>query len=145
MRIYLVQHGKSASEEENPRKPLTFEGRNETLRVANAIARNGLEIKRILHSGKTRAEQTAQIFAEKLSVNEVEDTHGISPVDPPDEIASRLEDGMMIVGHMPHLSKLTSYLLHSPETIKFKNSAVLCLVEYPEGWKIEWYITPEMH
>ena len=36
-RIYLVQHGKAFTEKENPERPLTPEGIDDTTRIADAL------------------------------------------------------------------------------------------------------------
>ena len=62
MRLYLMQHGKSKSKEEDPDRSLTDEGRSEVERVAAFLARTApSESIPIRHSGKTRARETAAI------------------------------------------------------------------------------------
>ncbi|MDJ0848388.1 MAG: histidine phosphatase family protein [Myxococcota bacterium] len=61
MRVYLVQHGLAKSKDLDPARPLTDAGRDEAERVARAVAAAGVDPALILHSGKSRAEQTAEI------------------------------------------------------------------------------------
>ena len=63
MQVYLVQHGLAKSKDEDPERPLTAVGREEVERVARAAAAVAVRPAAILHSGKARAEQTAEIFA----------------------------------------------------------------------------------
>jgi phosphohistidine phosphatase len=74
---------------------------------------------------------------------------GLNPNDDPTIWLKRLEeiDNIMLVGHLPHLSKLTSLLIFGSqevETVKFRYSAPLCLVRQEKNWSIIWYITPEI-
>ena len=62
MRIYLVQHGEAKKENEDPLRPLTEEGIKNAEKVASYLAKLNLKIKKIFHSGKLRAKQTAEIY-----------------------------------------------------------------------------------
>ncbi|MCK4435025.1 phosphohistidine phosphatase SixA, partial [Candidatus Bathyarchaeota archaeon] len=54
---------------------------------------------------------------------------------------------IMLVGHLPHLSKLASSLLVSDENrqvIAFKMGGIVCLQQDQQRrWTIQWMITPE--
>jgi phosphohistidine phosphatase len=63
----------------------------------------------------------------------------------PGEIET-LEKDLMIVGHLPFLQKLASFLLSGTEGnqfISFRNSGVICL-EYTDAWKLLWAVVPEL-
>ena len=66
MAIYLVQHGKSLSKEQDPEKGMSANGVQETERIAEVAAGYKIDVKRIIHSGKKRALQTAEIFGRYL-------------------------------------------------------------------------------
>jgi len=144
MRIHLAQHGKAKSEEEDPEKPLTEEGKKETEKVAKAL-KGKAKISRIYCSKKLRARQTAEIYAKAFGAKS-EPIDGLAPLDPIDSALEMLEDGVMFVGHLPHLSKLASKLIVHDETddvIKFSYSGVLCLVrEEKNNWLVVWYEVP---
>ena len=57
MAIFLVQHGKSLSRDQDPEKGLSEKGKTETARIAG-VARRDYEIpvSKIVHSGKKRAQ-----------------------------------------------------------------------------------------
>jgi phosphohistidine phosphatase SixA len=63
MRVYLVQHGESKSEEEDPQRRLTGEGVRNVQKVAQFLRPLGLKLAAIWHSDKDRARQTAEILA----------------------------------------------------------------------------------
>ncbi|MGQ4891030.1 MAG: phosphohistidine phosphatase SixA [Candidatus Njordarchaeia archaeon] len=151
MKIYLVQHGKSKSKDEDPSRPLTDEGFKETERIANFAKKiMRLNTKVLIHSPKLRAKQTAEILGKHLGpFEEVIETDEISPLSDPNLIASKIEKmdkDTIIVGHLPHLSKLTSLLTvgdPEKEIVQFRYSCILCL-EYKEGeWLIRFFITPD--
>ncbi len=144
----MVQHGKAFSEQEDPERKLTPDGISETEKVSKFLASAGIKVREIIHSGKTRARQTAEIFSQYLKApSHARD--GLNPNDAPEIWFKRLEeiDDIVLVGHLPHLSKLTSLLIFGSaekEIVKFRYSSPLCLVRQEKNWSIMWYITPEI-
>ncbi len=152
MRAYLVQHASAKSEQEDPERPITDAGADTVRRVAHyALNTKRIEVARIWHSGKTRAAQTAELLAEYLAPSlGVREAEGLNPDDDPAIWAERLngmeQDGV-IVGHLPHLSRLASLLLcGDPELgiIDFQNAGVVCLARRDKLWSIRWVLTPDL-
>ena len=56
MTLYLVQHGEAKAEAEDPERPLTARGRDDIGRLAALLARIGVRVARLEHSGKRRAQ-----------------------------------------------------------------------------------------
>lgn len=81
--LYLVQHGKAATEAEDPARPLTAEGREDVKRVAACVAKLNLTVLTICHSGKLRAKQTAELFAQILAPASIGEIGGLAPLDDP--------------------------------------------------------------
>ncbi len=151
MEVYLSQHGKAESEEEDPRRPLSAEGREETERVARAAATAGMRVDAVWHSTKLRARQTAEIFAEALKpVNGIHEQDWLGPLDDPRtavEAARERGEPVLMVGHLPHLSRLPSLLLTGdPErrVVDVRFSGIIALAEREEGWTLSWYLRPEL-
>jgi phosphohistidine phosphatase len=152
VKLYLVQHAKAISEQADPQRPLTEEGRRDIEKVAAFIKPLKLSIDYLWHSSKLRAMQTAQVLAKAITINKsITARDGLGPNDDvsaiQDELLAMGED-VMIVGHLPFLGKLASVLLtgsESANTVAFKNAGILCL-NLPEGncWQIEWMIIPEL-
>ena len=63
MRVYLVQHGESKSEEEDPQRRLTVKGIGEVQNVADFLRPLKLAVDAIWHSDKARAQQTGELLA----------------------------------------------------------------------------------
>lgn len=151
MRVYLVQHAEAMSEERNANRPLTDLGRQHAAWVADVAAELGIELKQIRHSGKTRAEETAEIFAEVLQPAEgVKEVSGLSPLDDVEPVAAELDesaDSLMLVGHLPFMERLAGHLLtgdaHEP-VIEFTNAGIVCLEKKVERWQTVWILTPEI-
>ena len=151
MPVYLVQHGQAASEARDPARPLTEGGREEVGRMARYAARLGLGPAEIWHSEKLRALQTAEIFAEHLVPSPIfREQRGMSPGDDPVLVLPRLEaaaDPVMLVGHLPHLSRLASLLLvgdSSRGIIQFRNAGIVCLARGEGGWRLDWALPPDL-
>jgi phosphohistidine phosphatase len=152
MKLYLVQHAKASPKEEDPDRPLTEEGKQDMERIARFIKPLKLEVDCLWHSGKKRAAQTAGLLAGAIKVREGITAHnGLGPNDDVAGLVAELgaaEKDVMIVGHLPFLSKLASLLLagsESTNTVGFRNGGIACL-EWAENkqWQIEWVVTPEL-
>ncbi len=151
MDLYLVQHGEAKPETADPARPLTDRGRHEVARVASAAARAGVRVTRIGHSGKLRARETADILAAELRPpGGASEVAGLAPLDDP-AVAARLvaaaTEPMMLVGHLPHLSRLASLLILSdpaPEIVAFRMGGIVCLGRTEDGWRVKWILTPEL-
>ena len=152
MRVYLVQHGKAKSAEEDPTRGLSDEGREEVTEIAEFLAALRITVSLIEHSGKTRAEETAHILANSIrSAAGPGRTSGLDPSDDPAATANFLKvytDDLLLVGHLPHLERLTSILLTGyPDRrpVRFTNAGVVCLEKEPHGpWTLVWAIVPEL-
>ena len=115
MEVYLVQHSEAKPESEDPERPLTDKGRADVESVARYVAGSGVEVSRILHSGRLRAKQTAEILAQHLVPPQgVLEQGGLGPLDDPQEAKRLVEQAgkpLMLVGHLPHLSRLAALLI----------------------------------
>jgi phosphohistidine phosphatase len=151
MELYLVQHGESKRENEDPARPLTERGRTEVERVARAVARLHLDVEEVVHSGKLRARATAEILAAQLLPTRGPlEMAGLAPKDDPAiarEAIARAAGPLVVVGHLPHLSRLASLLVTGDaerEILAFRMGAIVCLAGGGEGWQIRWILTPEL-
>lgn len=140
--IYLMQHGEAHSKKENPDRPLTQLGTNNTEKAAEQV--KAVKAQRVVHSGKLRAQQTAEIMAQALGVP-CQVQAGLGPNDPVEPIAEwlRTNDETLIVGHLPFLSKLCSYLVIQDEEtpiINFRNAGIVCLNQ----GRLDWALVPSL-
>lgn len=147
MPMYFVQHGLSESEETDPHRPLTPEGREQVEAVARALKQVGVEVDQVCHSGKLRAKQTAEIIAEQIAAGATRMRKGMGPNDSVMHFAPTLEDDTMYVGHLPFLDQLLSFLVVGDEdacVLRFAHAAVVCLDDDDAECSIEWFLTPAM-
>ncbi len=152
MAIYLVQHGKSLPKNLDPQQGISEEGRADVDRIA-AVARNyGIQVAKIVHSGKLRALQTAEIFAEAFDISDkMTARKGLNPLDDVVVFAETVnsEDELMAVGHLPFMEKLTAYLVAGDEektVFKFQNGGIVCLDKGSDSrtWYIKWALMPNI-
>jgi len=115
MRAYLVQHGEAHPEEVSPERELTPRGRSDVERVAALLAKGGVRVAKVYHSGKTRARQTAELFAARLAPGVTSEAlAGINPNDPFESLADRLRgwsEDVLVAGHQPFMGKLVALLV----------------------------------
>jgi phosphohistidine phosphatase len=151
MKVYLVQHGEAQPKNVDPTRPLTARGRQEVRHVATFAARLGPEVYQIRHSGKTRAEQTADVLGEALSPRGgVVAATGLAPLDDVEPVAdglAREQQPVMLVGHLPFMARLTGLLVTGDpdcSVVQFRNGGIVCLAYEKEAWLVAWVLTPEM-
>lgn len=151
MTLYLVRHGEAAEGSDDHARPLTREGRREvkaTARVARAAVG---EVERILQSGRRRARETAEIWAETLEPSPpIEEHPGLDPMEDPADAAARIDaagESLMLVGHLPHLSRVASLLVTGDpegEVLVLPTGAVAALTQEKGGWRVRWLLTPKL-
>jgi len=152
MKLYLVQHAKAAPKGADPERPLTEQGKRDIQQVASLIKPLNLSVDYLWHSGKKRAEQTAEVLANAIKINKEHAARdGLGPNDDVTVIKDELNtirQEIMIVGHLPFLAKLASLLLDRSESaniVAFKNAGIVCLNHSAENqWQLEWMIIPEL-
>jgi phosphohistidine phosphatase len=72
----------------------------------------------------------------------------MDPIEPvAEEVASKSQDAML-VGHLPFMGRLSSWLLwqgEHPESVAFRPGSLVCLEREAEGgWRLAWMIRPEL-
>jgi len=144
--------GKSLSKEMDPERGLSEEGVRDVERIADVAKNYEVPVSQIKHSGKKRALQTAEILASALNPRfGVDSIDGIHPMDDAAVFAKEVgsEEEVMLVGHLPFLEKLTSYLVTGSLEIpvfKFQNGGIVCLERYTDTgrWVIKWTLMPKI-
>jgi phosphohistidine phosphatase len=150
MELYLVQHGEAKPESEDPERPLTDKGAETVRRMAALAVQVGLKVDLIRHSGKKRAEQTAALLAERLNPAQgVICVAGLKPNDDVRPVAEAIlaeQGAVMLVGHLPHLSRLANLLLTGdPESsvLRFQMAGIVCMSNQEGKWAVNWLMPPD--
>ncbi len=149
MVIYLAQHGQALDKTIDPDRPLSETGWSDIQRMAEFIAGH-LHVDRIVHSGKTRARQTAELLSSGIGGVRPEAISGIAPNDPVEDFlqeVSDLDDSLLVVGHLPFLARLAT-LLTGGDTdkpvVKYQPGSIVCLIQGEGRREIGWMVTPEL-
>ncbi len=150
--LYLVQHGEAVAKETDPERPLTDRGAGDVDSMGAFLAGAGVPVATIFHSGKLRAEQTADILAEHVTPTRPPETmDDIGATDPTDNIADELSqwsDGIMLVSHMPFVGRLTGRLTtgdeHRPLAAFLPGSVAALEHTGDDGWVVAWMLRPEL-
>lgn len=152
MRLYLLQHGDAVPESVNPDRPLSEKGRLDVKRLARFVGWSAFKVARIVHSGKLRARQSAELMATEMGEGAAPEAHpGLGPSDPVEMVASQAagwQRDTLIVGHMPFLGRLAAQLVcGNPELplAAFQPGSMACLERDASGrWSIAWMLRPEL-
>ncbi len=151
MKLYLVQHGEALEKEVDPDRPLSNVGHAEVGQLAASL-KGHMTISRSVHSGKTRARQTAEIFTSIIADDlPVEAISGIKPNDSVSTFANQLmewNENLLVVGHLPFLSKLVSLLVAGDsghEIVSYTPGTIVCLELVDDShWQVQWMVRPEL-
>lgn len=152
MKLYLAQHGEATPKAENPDRPLTDRGETNVGRIARLLRQSGINATRVVHSGKLRARQTAELLAAEVAPDcALESNENINPLDLPTVVAEEIDQwqgDVLLVGHLPHLAKLATLLLtdrEEPAIIEFMPGTVACLERTEdEYWSLKWLLSPDI-
>jgi phosphohistidine phosphatase len=131
---------------------LTARGEEAVRRVAEFAEQAGVRVSQIRHSGKRRAQQTAEIFARLLQPKRgVVAVSGLNPDDPVEPMARALaneDEPLMLVGHLPFMAELAAELIagnHELPAVRFQMGGIVCLERNELGdWSLAWMVTPSL-
>lgn len=151
MRVFLVQHGDAVPKEVDPERPLSGRGQRDVEQLKLCLAKRKVTVVRILHSGKTRARQTAEILRPLAnSTGRIEEQEGLAPNDSPEAFIEHLgaagEDAIA-VSHMPFVSRAVSHALTgAPDQLllEFRPGSVAGLeLGADASWRLFMFVRPE--
>ncbi len=157
MRLYLVRHSDAVHVGERGVKTdagrmLSERGREKCERLGVALARLECAPARIVSSPLTRAVETARLMGRHIANCEIELSDALLPGAEPHEIHELVSGSdaasVMLVGHMPHMADLASFLLggNFGVDVLFKKGATCSLVfdgGVRDGYGcLEWLMQP---
>jgi phosphohistidine phosphatase len=151
MRLYIVQHGDSVPKDIDPDRPLSDRGRTDIQRLTEWLSSHNVQIVQILHSGKTRAKETAEIFRPLLKYpDEIYEGQGLAPNDSPEVFLYQLVDpkkDTLIAGHMPFVARTVSQALTGApdrQLVEFVPGSIAG-IERSDGasWRLFMFARPE--
>jgi len=122
-----MQHGLALSEEQDPQRHLSPEGKAQIKRTASAMKEMGASFDLMISSPKARAKESAEIIAGTLSypLKEIEVTDTLAPNSSPEDFINFLtefknRERVFIAGHLPSLHNIALHLLCESCSINIK-------------------------
>lgn len=148
-RVYLLRHGDAKPKHEDAERGLSDAGRSDVTKMAAWAVAAGIQVGEIRHSGKLRAQQTAEIFAEHLGSPAME-APGLAPNDDVTSFVGSLEHeqvGIMLVGHLPFLERLAALLITrdaEEQVLALEAGALAELTRTNAGWEATSLMQPRL-
>lgn len=163
MEIFIVRHAIAMDRDEfkltgldDSQRPLTEGGEKKFKKIAEALKPLIDSVDVILSSPYARAQQTAQLLAVHFPKIELQTSIALIPSSNPNEFAKWCKDhlkkktkSIIIVGHEPHLSILTSWLVFGcyQSKVKIKKGGCLSITTSgpvgAESGILNWALTPK--
>lgn len=138
MDVYLMQHGLSLSEAEDPERPLSPAGVVQVKASAQGLKALSLSFDLVAASPKRRAQQTAALVAEALRYpySDILTSESLLPNADPSAVLALLErepddSRVLLIGHLPHLPNLAALLCGAP--VLFENAGLVGLRRNADG------------
>jgi phosphohistidine phosphatase len=151
MELFLVRHGHATTKSQDPARPLTDVGADVVRQMATIAARSGVMVDEIRHSGKLRAQQTADILGEALDPSQgVNAVAGLEPegdVEAMAEMVREEEHRLMLVGHLPFLGRLVGLLVAGNAdvpVVRFGTASIVRLIYERGSWSVDWALKPDV-
>jgi phosphohistidine phosphatase len=147
MILILLQHGEAKPETIDPERSLSEKGEQQARKAADFLKRLPFYPDLIVHSGKKRAKETAEIICFALGGIKIEERKGIGPNDDIAPLKMELlreNRTILVVGHQPFLGKLASALMEKePPVVDLQNASPLVMAKSGDVFVIETYIKNE--
>ena len=151
MKIYLMRHGEAEPFGQDKDRILSTAGKNDVNNLSHFLKQQPLKVTHFFHSNKMRAIETASIMSTAI--------HSTYPMTERQELDSDAsiqllltelpawEGNVFLVGHMPYMGKLASYLSTANENLAhfaIEPGCLLCLESagYKSQWQLAWMINP---
>lgn len=144
-----MRHGDAVSAAQDPRRPLSLQGRRQVEQAARLALQHEIRVATIFHSGILRAQETAEILAKTIVPERgVAAIGGLLPEDDPVLLQAELAEAtesMALVGHLPFLGRLAALLVSGDSELpitEFFPATMVGFSRTAKRWKIEWRIAP---
>jgi phosphohistidine phosphatase len=149
LNLYILQHGEAEAKEVDPERPLTEQGVRDIRVLAMHMQNMGVQLGKIFHSGKLRAQQSASLVAEVLAPEILPlQAAGLNPNDDPAVIVGDIDqigENILIASHMPFVSRLCSTLLTGATDAEFASrpGTLFCLEKAQGKWRLAYMLRPD--
>lgn len=149
MKLFLVRHGCAENGLDDAARPLSERGIIETKRMADLLIAYKSDISQIIHSPYLRAQSTAKILSEQLSITNLITNQGITPSGDPTAFEKTLNEyrdnkDIMVVSHLPFIPNLLCTLcgLNSSQICFSVPPSSCTIIEFER--KLGWHLIAHM-
>jgi len=149
MKLYLVQHAAAVDKAIHPKRPLSETGLADAIKMAAYLFEADILVERMVHSGKLRAEETANVLSKTVWLGQTPHViEGLQPNDSTDRLmalAHETHGDLMAVGHLPFMERMVARCLTGREDgahFGFEPGTVACLERTDDGWQLNWMQRP---
>lgn len=149
MYLYLMRHAEALAAHEAPQRSLSERGKEQVAKIASFIQNNNLNFTHIYHSDKARSYESAQLIAEQGNFSDklhyervLNPDYGVGELT---GFVESLTTDSLLVGHLPNLELLSTYLLtgiYEPPILSFNVAALVCFKKTSSRWTLEFFIEP---
>lgn len=151
MKLYLMRHGDAEPFGPDKNRVLSAQGKHDITCLSHFLAPLKINVAHFFHSDKIRAIETASIMSAAIQSaspfvirQELDSMASIQLLV--DEIPA-LEGDTFLVGHMPYMGKLASFLTTGQEHLAhyaILPGTLLCFEgePYQERWQLTWMLNP---
>ena len=129
---------------------MSGQGRADITRLAAWLAGADVTVSGILHSGKLRARQTAELLGSVLETgSKIRPAEGLGPNDPPEAFLKRLQtvdEDTLIASHLPFVARVLSQAVTgSPKQalVEFRPGSIAVVERDESGaWRLIYFACP---
>ena len=155
--LYIVRHGTAvphgSPDYPDDERPLTTKGEKRVAQVGRGLAKLSVAVDRIVTSPLPRALRTAELLAEALNLADTIETSDRLRVDRTAAsikkwLSERAETRLLVVGHNPWCTELTSLLATKGDchlSFEMAKGAVAAFHHSSAaGWCLDWVAPPAL-
>ncbi len=152
MKLYCVRHCEANAVDVDSERGLSAQGLEDANKLGEHLRQQQIIIPEVLHSGKKRAEETAEILAKACEAENIIATpvllDDMADVNVIVDMAKTWVSDTMLVGHMPFMANLVSALVmeltDNMQLVTYVPGTIVCLHLVDGGrWVIDWVLKPE--
>jgi len=138
MNLFLVQHGKYKTKDQDPEESLSDEGIYAITCLANFLTMTSIYPEYIIHSPKTRSKKTAKILQRTATLIESDKMKANTPAKETLSIIPQNAKNVLLTGHLPNLEEIANHLCGGK--IAFEMGGI----GYIQDNTLKWYLTPKL-
>ncbi len=150
MNLYLMRHGLANPKETDQEESLSEKGKQIIEISAKALKKMKISFDVIICSPKKRSKQTAEIIAKTFIFPQIKiiESNKVAPNSPAEETLDFIAnyEKVFIVGHLPSIKEIISYLLYPTSSIDIDIDCGGCTwIETNKNFSIlKWHLTSDI-